>query len=146
MNKITQEKVKIIFAMEEQLKNELLKNEPHKLWEENFIRKQIARRNAGEKFTLTDHLRAMVYSMLSSGNQWANVSKNADSATGYIPAVDEIFYDYDMKKLKQSSPDELREEIKKIHCGTPSTLNQMKALLLTNIDVLCSLKKKIWSD
>lgn len=140
-NEITQENVNLIFAMEKQL-NEMLKDEPHKLWKENFIRRQIDRRNAGEKFTLTDHIRAMVYSMLSSGNQWADVAMNVDSATGYIPAVDEIFYGYDVEKLKQSSPDELREEIKKIHCGTQSTLNQMKALLSTNIDVLCSLEQK----
>lgn len=141
MNEITQEKVNLIFAMKEQL-NEILKDEPYKLWEENFIRKQIDKRNAGGKFTLTDHIRAMVYSMLSSGNQWANVAKNADSATGCIPAVDEIFYDYDVEKLKQSSAEQLRENIKKIHCGTPSTFNQMKALLSTNIDVLCSLEEK----
>lgn len=141
MNEITQEKVNLIFAMKEQL-NEILKDEPHKLWEENFIRKQIDKRNASGKFTLTDHIRAMVYSMLSSGNQWANVAKNADSATGCIPAVDEIFYDYDVEKLKQSSAEQLRENIKKIHCGTPSTFNQMKALLSTNIDVLCSLEEK----
>lgn len=141
MNEITQEKVNLILAMEEQL-SDILKDEPHKLWEENFIRKQIDRRNAGGKFTLTDHIRAMVYSMLSSGNQWANVAKNVDSATGCIPAVDEIFYDYDVEKLKQSSAEQLRENIKKIHCGTPSTFNQMKALLSTNIDVLCSLEEK----
>ncbi len=141
INEITQEKVNLIFAMEKQL-NEILKDEPHKLWKENFIRKQIDRRKAGETFTLTDHIRAMVYSMLSSGNQWANVAKNVDSATGCILTVDEIFYDYDVEKLKQSSPDKLKEEIKKIHCGTKSTLNQMKALISTNIDVLCSLEKE----
>lgn len=141
MNEIAQEKVNLIFAMEKQL-NEILKDEPHKLWKENFIRKQIGRRNAGGDFTLTDHIRAMVYSMLSSGNQWANVAKNVDSATGCIPDVDKIFYDYDVEKLKQSSAEQLRANIKKIHCGTPSTFNQMKALLSTNIDVLCSLDQK----
>lgn len=143
MNDIAQEKVNLISAMEEQLKNELLKGEPDKLWENGFIKKQIERRKKGkEPFTLQNHIRAMVYSMLSSGNQWANVAKNVDSATGCIPDVDEIFYDYDIAKLKQSSAEQLRDDIRKIHCGTQSTFNQMKALLSVNIDVLCSLEEK----
>lgn len=135
MNEITQEKTNLILAMEEQL-NDILKDEPHKLWEENFIRKQIDRRNAGGKFTLTDHIRAMVYSMLSSGNRWADVSRHADSVTGCIPAVDEIFYGYDVKKLKQSSAEQLRDNVKSIGCGTQSTRKQMEALLFYNVPKL----------
>lgn len=139
---ISRETAGIVCAMEQHLRDGILKDKPHKLWENNFIKKQIDRRTAGGKFTVQDHIRAMVYSMLSSGNQWANVSENVDSATGCIPAVDKIFYGYDVEKLKQSSAEQLRDNVKKIHCGTQSTFNQMNALLSKNIDLLCSLEEK----
>lgn len=138
---ITKEKANLVFAMEEQLKSKLSKDEPDKLWENTFIRKQIKKRKEGkEPFTLQDHIRAMVYSMLSSGNKWADVSKNADSVTGRIPDVDEIFFNYDVEKLKECTPEQLRNNVKKIHCGTQSTLQQMDALLSTNIPKLISLE------
>lgn len=142
INDITKERASLIFAMEEQLQNDILKEKPHKLWEENFIKKQIDKRNEGEEFSCTDHIRAMVYSMLSSGNQWAKVSQNTDSITGCIPTVDEIFCNYDVEKLKQYSPEQLKENVKKIYCGTQSTYQQMKALLSLNINILCSLEQK----
>ena len=137
------ETAELVSAMEEHLKNNLLKDEPDKLWANSFIRKQIKKRkDSKELFSLQDHIRAMVYSMLSSGNRWADVSKNADSVTGCIPDVDKAFYNYDVEKLKKCSPEQLRNNVKKIHCGTQSTLKQMDALLSVNIDRLISLGKK----
>jgi len=38
-----------------------------KLWENTYIKKQIDRRKSGGAFTLKDHVRGMVYSMITSG-------------------------------------------------------------------------------
>lgn len=91
---------------------------------------------------MQDHIRAMVYSMLSSGNKWADVSKNADPVTGCIPDVDEIFFHYGVEKLKECTPGQLRDNVKKIGCGTLLTRKQMEALLSTNIPKLSKLEQE----
>lgn len=138
---ITSETTDIIRAMEEQLRNDLLKDEPHKLWEESFIKKQIAKRKQGKSFNFKDHIRAMVYSMLSSGNRWADVAKHTDSVTGCIPDVDEIFCSYDVEKLSEFTPEQLMEKVRGIHCRTQSTLQQMEALE-SNICKMKAIEKK----
>lgn len=142
INKITQEKAKIISEMEQQLKNELLKDEPEKLWEESFIKRQIDKRNRGELFSVTDHIRAMVYSMLSSGISWNRVAKDIQPDTKCVTSVDEIFYDYDAEQLLNCTPEQLRDAAKSINCGTQSTLKQMEALLSVNIPKLLKLEKE----
>ena len=38
-----------------------------KLWENTYIKKQLDKRKNGGTFTVSDHIRGMVYSMLTSG-------------------------------------------------------------------------------
>lgn len=142
MNVITQEKVNLIFSMEEQLKNELLKDEPNKLWENSFIKKQLERRNNGETFTLKDHIRAMVYSMLSSGSSWDRISKDTDPNTKCMITVDKVFCNYDTEQLLKYTSEQLKEAVKDIGCGTLSTRKQMEALLSANIPKLLELEKE----
>lgn len=132
----------IVCQMEEQLRNDILKEESHKLWENTFIKKQIDRRNADEKFTLQDHIRAMVYSMLSSGTSWDRVARDIDPDTKCIIPVDDIFFGYDTEKLSKCTPEQLRDKVKKIHCATQSTLKQMDALLSDNIPKLLMIEKE----
>ena len=49
-----------------------------KLWEQTFIKKQIDKRNRQEKFTIGDHVRGMVYSMLSSSSAWTRMDQGID--------------------------------------------------------------------
>lgn len=140
--KISKQTADIVYQMEEQLRNDILKEEPHKLWENTFIKKQLDRRKAGDKFSLQNHIRAMVYSMLSSGTSWDRVARDIDPDTKCIIPVDDIFFGYDIEKLSKCTPEQLRDKVKEIHCATPSTLRQMSALLTTNIDILCSWDKE----
>ena len=55
--------VHAVDTMESYLNNKLPET---KLWEHSFIKKQIDRREYQENFTIEDHIRGMVYSMLSS--------------------------------------------------------------------------------
>ena len=141
INKIAEEKASVIYIIEQHLKEELLKHTPEKLWEESFIKRQIERRQNGKAFTTTDHIRAMVYSMLSSGMSWDKVAKNMNPETKCITSVDKIFCDYDLEQLLKLTPTQLRDSIKEIHCATQSTLKQMEALLTVNVPKLLSIEK-----
>lgn len=142
MNKITQEMADLVFAMEKQLKNDILKDSPQKLWDNNFIKKQIERRKKGETFTLKDHIRAMVYSMLSSGSSWDRISKDTDPDTKCMFTVDKVFCNYDTEQLLKHTSEQLKEAVKDIGCGTLSTRKQMEALLSANIPKLLELEKE----
>ena len=135
--------------MDKQLRNELLfKNgilQEKKLWKNTYIKHQIGRRNRGECFTINDHIRAMVYSMLSSGIVWERVESGIDIPTGKIIPIDDIFHQYDVDYLLQSSPEQLKTEIEKLHCGSPYTMNQMSALVNTNISKLQNIEKQYGS-
>lgn len=126
--------------MNQHLRKELLLQDgianEKKLWENTYIRHQIDRRSAGEAFTVSDHICAMVYSMLSAGMRWDKVSDGIDTATGRITPVDTVFHDYNVDDLRQCNPAELRDSLKEIGCASQSTLKQMTALVQTNIPKL----------
>ena len=124
---LSADKIWIIDNLDNYLRN-ILRLEPYKLWENTYIKKQIEKRKeATESFSLQDHIRAMVYSMLSSGVSWERISRNADKKTGCIPAVDHIFFDYDVGRLLKTSPHELTKNLKDIRCGSQYTQKQMEA-------------------
>lgn len=133
---------KAVLAMDNHLRNELLKEngklQEKKLWENTFIKHQIDRRNNGDTFSIEDHIRAMVYSMLSSGISWQRVESGIDNDTGKIIPIDEIFHQYNVEKLLQCNPEELRDKIKELHCASQYTLKQMTALFEENIEKLLS--------
>ena len=134
-----------ILRMEEHLNNELfVKNgiiEEKKLWKNTYINKQIQRRKNGDSFSLEDHIRAMVYSMLSSSMPWDRIAKDVDIETGKITTIDNIFSEYHPTILLESSPETLRDMLKGIHCAGQSTLKQMKALVEKNINLLLAIEK-----
>lgn len=142
INEITKEKVELISKMERQLREQMLKEEPEKLWEENFIKCQIDKRDRGELFSITDHIRAMVYSMLSSGISWDRVAKDIHPDTKCMVLVDKIFCGYNTKQLLNCTPEQLRDSVKSINCGTRSTGKQMEALLSVNIPKLLKMEKE----
>ena len=56
-----------VLLMDKQLKNQLFvvngEVQGKKLWENTFIKHQLDKRDAGDKFSVGDHIRAMVYSL-----------------------------------------------------------------------------------
>lgn len=146
MNKRTQEIANVIPLMENHLSNELLlKNgilQEKKLWKNSFIKKQIDKRKNGETFTINDHIRAMVYSMLSNRGMWDRFESGTDLKTGCITPVDEIFNQYNPDYLLQCSPTELRDKLIALHYGNQSTMKQMNALITTNIPKLIDIASK----
>lgn len=142
VNEISQEKAQIVYAMEQQLRNNLLHSDTNKLWENTYIKRQIDKRKENSSFSVNDHIRAMVYSMLSSGVAWNRIAENADIATGHIRDVDEIFCNYSPKQLLKCTPEQLGNSLNKIHCASQYTF-------IANMDgkrllQLCRMPNYIW--
>lgn len=150
MNQKIKNTGQIIEKMDEQLRSSLLfrdgKIQYKKLWENTHIKKQIDRRKNGHiDFTLPEHIRAMVYSMLSSGISWERVEKSIDETTGRITAIDKIFHQYAPEYLLACKGDDLAEQIKEIGCASYSTRKQMNGLIHTNIEKMIRLQDKYGS-
>lgn len=146
MNQAIQSTAEAVKRMDEHLRNELLKRDEaiqwDKLWENTYIKRQIDKRQSGGEFSTSDHIRAMVYSMLSSGIVWDRVSGHIDEATKQLAPIDEIFCQYDPERLLQCKPEHLSTEIQKLHCASQYTAIQMRALIHTNIPKLIQLEKE----
>ena len=112
-----------------------------KLWENTHVKKQIEKREQGKHFTISDHIRGMVYAMLSSGISWERVEKDIDESTGRILSLEKIFQNYDADTLLSCSVETLKEEIKVQRLAGISTNNQLKGLIPDNIR-----KLKQWED
>lgn len=142
VNEVTQEKANIISSMEQHLREKILHNDADKLWENIYIKHQIDARNNGAVFSVKDHIRAMVYSMLSAGAAWNRIADSVDIATGRIMDVDKIFDDYVPELLLRYSPEQLRDRLKEIRCASQFTLKQMKALINVNIKKLLEIERE----
>lgn len=116
-------------------KNRAHTKDSHALWENTFIKHQIDKRKNGGTFTVTDHIRAMVYSMLSSGISWNRVDKYNTGENAELTDIDTAFHNYDVKNLLKCSPDDLTNEIKKLKCAGRNTKKQME-VIKTNIEKL----------
>lgn len=138
-----------VLLMDKQLREELLiKNgtvQAKKLWENTYIKKQIDKRENGGTFTVSDHIRAMVYSMLTSGASWNRVEPGIDINTGVITHIDEIFCQYDVNTLLNTDPMLLVEKVKAQTLGTQYIKNQMYSLIEVNIHQMLSLEKEYGS-
>ena len=115
MSQTIQSTAVAIKRMDEHLRSELLKKDraiqADKLWENTYIKRQVDKRQAGGIFSTSDHIRAMVYSMLSSGIVWDRVSGHIDEATKQLTPVDEIFCQYDPERLLQCRPEQLSKNM-----------------------------------
>lgn len=140
MKHSTENVYKMVEQMDEHLRTDLLikdgKIQEEKLWENNFIRRQIEKRAKGKSFDVKDHIRAMVYSMFSGGQSWDKYVGETDTSTGYIPSIDAIFQDYEPKLLLECSAEGLYGELKKIHLHSRFGLASIRALLTVNIPKL----------
>lgn len=135
-----------VLIMEKRLQEELLikdgKVQEKKLWNNTYIKKQIDKREGGGKFSIQDHIRAMVYSMLTSGASWSRIDSTIEYETGCLLLIDDIFYQYDVDTLLNTDPMVLVKRITENKLGTPYIKNQMIALVGTNIVKLQTLEKE----
>ena len=135
--------------MDEQLRLSLLQKngvlQEKKLWENTFIKRQADRRKSKSSFSLSDHLRAMVYAMLSAGIRWERVEAQTDLVSGRLMLLDKIFHNYDPEFLATCKPSDLRDEVKALGCAGQYTLRQMTALVEKNLPLLVTIEKEYGS-
>lgn len=81
----------------------------------------VKKRANGHQFTLQDHLKGLILSLLINQRPWKPIADNLDN-------LDEIFLNYEPEKLKKADPEELVNNIKRIKCGNISIKRQMKTL------------------
>lgn len=132
-----------VTEMDIQLRQNL--TSPKMLWENTFIKHQLDKRTEGGTFGLSDHIRAMVYSMLSSGITWKRVESMTDLETGRIIPLDDLFCEYDPDYVSGCDPTELSVEIKGLRLASQYTENQMKSLITVNIPKLKAIEKEYGS-
>lgn len=145
----TEEISNLVKQMDKHLRTELLIKDgvisEKQLWENTHIKKQIDKRNENSVFSIEDHIRAMVYSMLSSGITWKRVEDDIDISTGRITSVDKVFFQYDVNEIMKHSPKYYEEEIKGLHFASQYTSKQMEALIQKNIPKLMKYEKEYGS-
>lgn len=101
---------------------------------ENQSNEYFERRNAGHVFSEEEHVKALIYALLSSNRQWKGIEKNKGK-------IDKIFFNYDIPRIKQTEPQYFIDEIKKIQCGNRRITYQMKGLC-KNLDVFDKIIKE----
>ena len=88
----------------------------------------IKKRQEGHRFSMNEHIKAMVYSLLTNQTVWNRI-------VPYLPAIDKVFRNYDPQYVKGHDPEKFAEDIFSMKCGNMSTRKQMRALK-GNIEVL----------
>lgn len=112
-----------------------------KLFKHTYICKQIEKRKKGGSFDVSDHIRAMVYSMLSSGISWDRVERCIDEESGRITVIDKAFNDYDTNYILNTRPQIFAKAVKELHCASQATMKQMEALVNVNVSKLMDFEK-----
>lgn len=82
---------------------------------------EIEKRKAGKHYAIQDHIRGMVYSMLTNQTKWYRVEP-------HLSEIDKLFYNYDPDKILEAENGYFCKKIFDMKCGNMSTKAQMKAL------------------
>lgn len=112
---------KFIFLLDEYLKRRGivdLENESNAVLE----------RSRGKVFSFEDHLRGLIYSLLTNQRKWSDVEPK-------LKDIDKLFFNYDKNLIKQHSAEYFEQGIRNLRCGNISIKKQMEQLH-NNIAVL----------
>lgn len=101
------------------------------------LTEEIAKRKAGKKYSISDHLRGMIYSMMSNQTKWYRIEP-------HLEEIDELFYNYDPDKIVATDSLYFCQRIFEMKCGNMSTKAQMESLK-QNIRTLRSIESKFGS-
>ena len=84
----------------------------------------IKKRKRGQEYSLSEHVDAMMFSLLSNQRDWGPIEQNADKIRG-------IFHNFDVEWILTRTPEQLKEivgEVKRIKCGNRQIEKQIAAL------------------
>lgn len=78
-------------------------------------------RKNGKKFSDKEHLQALIYALLSNQTKWSNIAPK-------LELIKDIFFNYDLDKVKNTNYMYFVDKLKKIKCGNRVIVTQMKGL------------------
>ena len=104
---------------------------------DSTVDENVAARKAGHVFTMSEHIRAMVFALLSNRTPWKRIKSK-------VGKIDAIFNGYDPETIKNTAPEVYIAAIRKERCGNQNIKKQMEDLAY-NIGVLEYLEKQYGS-
>lgn len=107
------------------------------LRDESIICEQLKKRKEGKTYSFEEHIRAMIYAMLSNQTKWFRIEP-------HLTEIDKLFFDYNPSILKSTPGEYFEKKIYELKCGNVSTKYQMEALPY-NISILESIEKEFGS-
>ncbi|WP_026507234.1 hypothetical protein [Butyrivibrio sp. MC2013] len=100
-------------------------------------RNPVIDREHGKEFDLEDHIRALIYALLTNQRKWSDVEPK-------LPQIDNLFFNYDLEKIKEHDGEYFERGIRALKCGNISIRQQMEGLH-HDISVFESLVKRCGS-
>ena len=98
-------------------------------WEyDSSVDDNVRARANGATFSMSDHIRAMVFALLSNRTPWKRIKRKEAQ-------IDQLFDGYDAATIKTTDPELYIKGIRKEKCGNQNIKNQMTDLAY-NIGVL----------
>ena len=88
---------------------------------ESAIDNSITARKNGKQFPLSEHIRGLIYSLLTNQVPWKRI-------VPHLSEVDRIFMSYDAEAILAKPGSYFEGELRKIRCGNRKTKAQMTAL------------------
>ena len=85
------------------------------------LTQEIEKRKAGKQYTIRDHIRGLIYSLLTNQTKWYRIEP-------HLPEIDELFYDYDPEKILTNDPEHFWQGLFDMKCGNMNTKAQMESL------------------
>lgn len=78
-------------------------------------------RTGGKQFTLREHVRGLVLSLLSNQRPWHPIARN-------LSRIEATFWDFDPERIQATDPDQLIGSIRQLRCGNRQIRVQMHSL------------------
>lgn len=81
----------------------------------------VLQRGRGKSFSFAEHLRALIYALLTNQRKWIEVVPK-------LSQIDRLFFQYDADKIKKHDGTYFEQGIRKLKCGNISIGRQMAGL------------------
>jgi len=115
---------------EKNLNDNLKKNDE----EIKKILEKVAERKKGKTFSINEHLRAIIYSLLGNQRPWKRIEENRGN-------IDKIFFKFDVNSIKKKKAEYFIKSLINIKCGNRNIHKQMNGLKCI-INVLENISQK----
>ena len=98
---------------------------------------EIKKRKRGKQYTYSDHLRGLIYALLTNQREWSVIIPK-------LPKIDKLFFNYDYDEIKKHPGEYYLKGILSLSAGNISIKAQMMALH-ENMDILKKIERKYGS-